>query len=354
MLKGVVAGSIAVGGLSVPSSASGPPTVVSELTLPEEGARGLGVNPDSIFFTSHQSTQCYYTYMDGSSEGPFDVDQSSEGAAISSDGVYVTNASSIVYYPFEGDSVEHDVPDFTYSLAYDESGGYLWAGSAGGTVWQLDDSFSIAQSYSFPGSVYGLGHDGTYLWVGSSERRYIIQFDPATDSTVATYDYPGSRSYYDLAYTEGHLWLEGDDTLYGTDIDNTVETTTRTETPTATPTPTTTRATTTTEAPRTTTTEAPRTTTTEAPRTTTTEAPRTTTTEAPRTTTTEQSIQDSDGDGVIDSEDYAPQDPEVQERSDLEESGSDSIPGFGAGVAAASVLAGGWLRYKRLNSDDSS
>lgn len=31
----------------------------------------------------------------------------------------------------------------------------------------------------------------------------------------------------------------------------------------------------------------------------------------------EQDIRDSDGDGVIDSEDYAPQDPEVQEKSDL-------------------------------------
>jgi hypothetical protein len=36
-------------------------------------------------------------------------------------------------------------------------------------------------------------------------------------------------------------------------------------------------------------------------------------------------IQDSDGDGVIDSEDYAPQDPEVQEKSDIQ-SGGDSPP----------------------------
>jgi len=31
----------------------------------------------------------------------------------------------------------------------------------------------------------------------------------------------------------------------------------------------------------------------------------------------ETDIQDSDGDGVIDSEDYAPRDPDVQERSDV-------------------------------------
>ena len=343
-----------MGGLSVSAEASGPPTVVSEITLPEDGARGLGVNADSVFLTSHTSDQGYYVGTDGSAEGPFDIG-AVQGAAISSDGVYFSELQSIVYYPFDGDPVWHDVPATTYSLAYDESTGYLWAGSAEGTVWQLDPSLSIRQSYEFSGSVFGLAYDGTYLWVGTSDLGHVIQFDPRTDSRAATYDYPGPTSYYDLAYTNDRLWFEGDNTLYGTDIDNTVETTTRTETATATPTRTTTESprTTTTEAPRTTTTEAPRTTTTEAPRTTTTEAPRTTTTEPPETTT-EQAIQDSDGDGVIDSDDYAPNDPSVQERSDLEDSGSDSIPGFGAGVTAASVLAGGWLRYKRVNSDDSS
>jgi hypothetical protein len=41
--------------------------------------------------------------------------------------------------------------------------------------------------------------------------------------------------------------------------------------------------------------------------------------------TSQDDIRDSDGDGVIDSEDYAPQDPEVQEKSDLQ-SGGDSQP----------------------------
>jgi len=35
-------------------------------------------------------------------------------------------------------------------------------------------------------------------------------------------------------------------------------------------------------------------------------------------TTTEETIQDTDGDGVIDSEDYAPRDPNVTDRSDVE------------------------------------
>lgn len=38
----------------------------------------------------------------------------------------------------------------------------------------------------------------------------------------------------------------------------------------------------------------------------------------------EDDIQDSDGDGVIDSEDYAPQDPEVQEKSDVQSSEEDT------------------------------
>lgn len=39
-----------------------------------------------------------------------------------------------------------------------------------------------------------------------------------------------------------------------------------------------------------------------------------------------EGIQDSDGDGVIDSEDYAPQDPDVQEKSDIQGSGSTPTP----------------------------
>lgn len=41
------------------------------------------------------------------------------------------------------------------------------------------------------------------------------------------------------------------------------------------------------------------------------------------------SVQDSDGDGVIDSEDYAPNDPAVQEKSDVQS--DDSLPEFEAG-----------------------
>ncbi|PSP32965.1 chitin deacetylase, partial [Halobacteriales archaeon QH_10_67_22] len=53
---------------------------------------------------------------------------------------------------------------------------------------------------------------------------------------------------------------------------------------------------------------------------------------------TDQQLADSDGDGTIDSADYAPRDPDVQERSDLESTTDGSGPGFGVGTAFVAVL----------------
>ncbi|WP_210424934.1 hypothetical protein [Halorussus halobius] len=59
---------------------------------------------------------------------------------------------------------------------------------------------------------------------------------------------------------------------------------------------------------------------------------------------TTSGLQDSDGDGVVDSEDYAPRDPDVQEKSDLEDDSAVPVPGFGApatllAVALAALVA---------------
>jgi len=53
---------------------------------------------------------------------------------------------------------------------------------------------------------------------------------------------------------------------------------------------------------------------------------------------TDQQLADSDGDGTIDLADYAPRDPDVQERSDLESTTDGSGPGFGVGTALVAVL----------------
>jgi PGF-CTERM protein len=63
---------------------------------------------------------------------------------------------------------------------------------------------------------------------------------------------------------------------------------------------------------------------------------------------TEQSVQDSDGDGVIDSEDYAPQDPEVQDKSDIQDSSGGIVPGFGVGVAVIALLVGTIVFTRRV------
>jgi PGF-CTERM protein len=57
-----------------------------------------------------------------------------------------------------------------------------------------------------------------------------------------------------------------------------------------------------------------------------------------QTATSQETPQDSDGDGVPDSEDYAPNDPEVQEKSDLQGSSGASTPGFGVVVTIIAVL----------------
>jgi len=53
-------------------------------------------------------------------------------------------------------------------------------------------------------------------------------------------------------------------------------------------------------------------------------------------------VQDSDGDGVVDSQDYAPQDPDVQEKSDISGSsqGSDSNTDTGSDRSSNSELIG--------------
>ncbi|MXR19153.1 hypothetical protein [Halobacterium bonnevillei] len=69
-----------------------------------------------------------------------------------------------------------------------------------------------------------------------------------------------------------------------------------------------------------------------------------------RTRTTEQ---DSDGDGVADSNDYAPDDPAVQDKSDVLGDGSDSetggvpVPGFGAGITLVTVSIGAGIAALR-------
>ncbi|GGM50205.1 hypothetical protein [Haloarcula argentinensis] len=64
-------------------------------------------------------------------------------------------------------------------------------------------------------------------------------------------------------------------------------------------------------------------------------------------TDTEDALQDTDGDGVIDSEDYAPRDPDVQRKSDVITTTGGSGPGFGFGITVLSALIVGVLTRQR-------
>lgn len=83
---------------------------------------------------------------------------------------------------------------------------------------------------------------------------------------------------------------------------------------------------------------------------------KTTTVSEPPTTTekmtseiSETTIQDSDGDGVIDSEDYAPRDPKVQEKSDLQTT-STSAPGIGIFGSLAGILVTLFIVYGKFRT----
>jgi PGF-CTERM protein len=71
-------------------------------------------------------------------------------------------------------------------------------------------------------------------------------------------------------------------------------------------------------------------------------------TEADTTENTDNGVQDTDGDGVIDSEDYAPRDPEVQEKSDLQNTSGGSTPGFGISTVILAIVAATVVVTRRL------
>lgn len=211
----------------------------------------------------------------------------------------------------------------------------LWGGGSDGTIWKIDPiTLTIERSIDFPGDkrISSLAHDGTFLWVGSTDDPSIVQYNPSNDEVPTTYDYPTVQTVHDFTYLDDHLWLETDNKLLKTNIDKSTPTPTPSPTsePTATPTP---------ESGGESRDDSSR--------------PEDETNSTPTATSTpaqeEDDIQDSDGDGVIDSEDYAPNDPEVQEKSDLQS--NTRVPGFGFGSALLAVILAGIINMIRNKED---
>jgi|GEM_PF-1462091 PKD repeat protein len=228
VLRTTAAGVIASSGITALSrGVTAEPDVVSELTLPEDGARGFGVNEDrfDVFVTTHTSG-AYYLNMDGSVNGSWEPESTYHGAAISNDALYLGGyAETLTKFPTDDDKdrADRDMPDDVFALAVDDQESVLWAGGRNGRIWRMDPvTLDIQESVDFGESIFALAYDGTYLWVGDSERGYISQYDPSAGETVATYGYPNAQKIYDYAFSDGHLWLEGDGILYETDIDRSI------------------------------------------------------------------------------------------------------------------------------------
>ena len=333
-----------VGLLASSGTVGATPSEISEISLPEGEARGLGSRND-VFLTTHRFGRYYYVTPDGSIDTRGEVDYYLQAGDFGPEAAYLGHYRLIKYpYGTGSDPVERELPDNVLSMTYDDTEGRLWAGGENGKVWKLSDTLAIEQTYDFSGGIFGLAHDGEFLWVGDSDRGRILQYDPEKKDTAAIYDYPTARTYYDYTYADGHLWLLGDDTIYETDIDASVPTPTPTATATPTPTPTPEP----TDSPTPTETRTRTETRTDArTRTDTTSSSRQQTTP---TATEGEEIRDSDGDGMIDAEDYAPQDPEVQQKSDLGQTSGSDGPGFG--FLSAVVAGGALLTARYLHADD--
>ena len=201
--------------------------VASEITLPEGEARGLGgvvYDGTPLLLTAHLSGTTYTLRLNGSVTGSTDVGSRMYACAVDSDGTsYTGSGRTVTKYPFDsGEWTTKELPANVLSLATDKSEDDLWVGGENGRIWNLDtETLSIGRSFERETAISGLAHDGENLWVGEEGSDRIQQYDPENGETTATYEYPNAQTIHDYAYVDGSLWLEGDGTVYRTNIDET-------------------------------------------------------------------------------------------------------------------------------------
>jgi PKD repeat protein len=172
---------------------------------------------------------------DGEVGNSGNVGATAQGVAYDDDtGTSWLIGSDLRRFDENGEEQLYDIPSQGYALAYDEVAGQLWGGSEAERLWKLTRDGDITKTYSFNGAVYGLAHDGTDLWVGTTERRVILRVDPATGEIRSEVDYPIDEVVYDLAFTDGALWLLTDGSVYRTNITGDSSTDDETSTPTGT------------------------------------------------------------------------------------------------------------------------
>ncbi len=96
-----------------------------------------------------------------------------------------------------------DVGDYANGVAF--GNGYVWAcENAVDQIFKIDPSnMQVVSTISYAGGLDGLGHDGTYLWLGYYPNA-IHKID-TSGNAVGTWTSPGSYSY-GMAYDGQDLW----------------------------------------------------------------------------------------------------------------------------------------------------
>ncbi|MEF8785678.1 MAG: hypothetical protein V5A45_07060 [Haloarculaceae archaeon] len=217
-------------------------TVSTEFALPQTGGRGMAefrsgsyYDEPALFCTFDGGESYWINASDGEVASSTKTDFIAQGAAFDDDtetGWVI--GSELRRYDSNNEENIYDIPSHGYALTYDEVADQLWGGSEDERLWKLTRDGDIVQTYSFNGAVYGLAHDGTDLWVGTSQRGVLLRVDPSTGETRSEVEYPIDETVYDLAFTDGVLWLLTDGRLYRTDITGDSSTDDETSTPTET------------------------------------------------------------------------------------------------------------------------
>jgi len=96
-----------------------------------------------------------------------------------------------------------DIGDFANGVAF--GNGYVWATeNLVDQIFKIDPSnMQIVSTISYAGGLDGLGHDGTYLWLGYYPNA-IHKID-TSGNVIGTWTSPGSYSY-GMAYDGQDLW----------------------------------------------------------------------------------------------------------------------------------------------------
>ncbi|GAA0527418.1 PKD repeat-containing protein [Halorubrum aquaticum] len=227
VLRGVVGAGFGVGlSTTLAGTVRAETEVASEVTLPEGEARGLGADVyegTPYLLTAHLSGTTYTLQLDGSVSSSTDVGSSMFACGFDSNASYTGAGRTLTKYPYGGGEwTDKRMPANIQSIATDKSENELWVGGENGRIWNLDAAnLSIERSFETETTVFGLAHDGENLWVGEEGSDRIQRYDPESGETTATYAYPNAQTIYDYAYVDGSLWLEGDGTVYRTNIDET-------------------------------------------------------------------------------------------------------------------------------------